>query len=61
MVALKTERRVYMWRVVPKAFPTEAPALVDLPEVIGILKEAFGAGAAEIYLSDAGRILRVLQ
>jgi len=57
MVALKTERRVYMWRAMPRPVPAEAPVTVDLPEIIGILKGAHAAETAEIYLTDEGRIL----
>src|SRR5690349_18625764 len=57
MVALKSERRVYMWRVVARATPQEADKVVTVAEIIGILKDAYTAGEAQIYLSDEGRVL----
>lgn len=57
MVALKTERRVYMWRATPTVVPKEAPNNATLDEIIAILSEAYSAKQAEIYLSDSGRVL----
>jgi hypothetical protein len=57
MVALKTERRVYMWRLRPHAVPREAGKTATLDEIVGILKAAYDAGTAEMYISDQGRTL----
>jgi hypothetical protein len=57
MVALKSERRVYMWRVVPTIIPKEAPKSATLEEIIDILKTSYDAESAEIYLTDTGRVL----
>lgn len=56
MVALKNERRVYMWHVVPRAVPKEGPN-VTINEILAILKAHYAAADAEIYLNDAGRVL----
>lgn len=57
MVALKTERRVYMWHSGPRPLPREAPVTVTLKEIVTILKTAFDAQQAELYLSEDGRVL----
>jgi hypothetical protein len=57
MVALKTERRVYLWHVAPRPLPREAPVIVTLPEVIAILKDAFDGNTAELFLNSDGRVL----
>lgn len=57
MVALKTERRVYMWRVMPHAVPKDSGKAVTLDEIIDILRRAYDAEAAEMYLADDGKVL----
>jgi hypothetical protein len=57
MVALKTERRVYMWRLVPHAIPKESGKAVTLAEIVGILKASYDSGTAEMYIGDNGRTL----
>jgi hypothetical protein len=60
MVALKTERRVYMWRVRPHCEPPEAEEnrkSTSLDEIVGILSEQIHAGTARAYLSSGGRFL----
>jgi hypothetical protein len=57
MVALKTERRVYMWHVAPRPLPAEAPYVIKMPTVIATLKAAFDAGTAELFLNADGRVL----
>lgn len=57
MVALKTERRVYMWQVSPRPMPKEAPVNVTLAEIVATIKAAHTAQTAEIYLNADGRIL----
>jgi hypothetical protein len=57
MVALKTERRVYMWQVASRPMPKEAPIIVTLAEVIGTLRAAYGDEIAEIFLNSDGRVM----
>jgi hypothetical protein len=57
MVALKTERRVYLWHVDPRPLPREAPVIVKLAGVVAILKDAFAGNTAELFLNSDGRVL----
>lgn len=57
MVALKTERRVYMWKVSPRPMPIEAPIKVTLAEIVATLKAAYEAQTAELFLNADGRVL----
>jgi hypothetical protein len=57
MVALKTERRVYQWHVVPRPFPKGVNATVTLTEVLGILKGYYAEQTTVLYMDEAGRIL----
>lgn len=57
MVALKTERRVFLWRVTPRAVPREAPNEVSIAEIVEILENAWAAGTARVYLSSSAAIL----
>lgn len=57
MVALKTERRVYMWQVFPRPLPREAPINVTLAEVVATLKAAYDSQTAELFLNADGRVL----
>ncbi|WP_159010403.1 hypothetical protein [Bradyrhizobium sp. S69] len=59
MVALKTERRVYMWQVAPRPMPKEAPVNVSLAGVVGTLKAAYDSQTAELFLNADGRVLPV--
>ncbi len=54
MAALKSERRVFLWRVSPVSKPAEAPRST-LEDIIGIL-EALGEDA-RVYLSEGSRVL----
>lgn len=56
MVAYKTERRVYLWKLVPRPIPREGNP-VTYKEVIDIIKAAFNAGTAELYLDGQARVL----
>jgi len=56
MVALKTERRVFMWRIRPRTVPAEIPKTATLEEIISILEDAKAAKKARCYLSG-GRLL----
>lgn len=58
MVALKTERRVYMWHVAPRPVPVEAPKIVTLEEIIDIIKDSHTKQQADIFLSPEGRVLK---
>jgi hypothetical protein len=57
MVALKTERRVFLWRMRPHAEPEEAKKPVTFAEILGILEGEFKAGHARAFLSPSGRFL----
>ncbi|MCK9913551.1 hypothetical protein MXD81_30650, partial [Microbacteriaceae bacterium K1510] len=57
MVALKTERRVYMWHISPRPLPREAPLVVKLADVVATIKTAFDNGTAELFLNADGRVL----
>lgn len=58
MVALKTERQVYMWHLTPQAVPTEAPVTVTLDEILKIWIDEHKLGKAEIYLDNDGRVIK---
>ncbi len=49
MVALKSERRVYLWRMSPHASPKEAPVDVKFEQILQILKTAFDNKEAFAY------------
>lgn len=59
MVALKSERRVFLWRVGLVPSPAEALGKVSitLEEVIGLLESMWTAKSARVFLSDTNRIL----
>lgn len=57
MVALKTERRAFLWYVSPVAAPPEAKKTVTLDEIVTILEAELAAKRARVYLSDAARLL----
>ncbi len=57
MVALKTERRVFLWRVRPHCEPEEATKPVTLEEIISILEVEHASGRARAYLSAGSRFL----
>jgi len=66
MVALNTERRVFLWRIRPIASPHEAngadrasgdKVVVSLDEIIRLLEAEHSAGRGRVFLSDTGRIL----
>lgn len=57
MVALKSERRLYLWRVSPHASPKEAPANVKLEQIFDILKTAFDNKSAFAYVDDKGKVV----
>jgi hypothetical protein len=60
MVALKTERRAYLWRMMPGVAPGEAAGdgkTGTLDEVISVLEAELSAGTARVHLTEGGRIL----
>lgn len=57
MVALKTERRVFLWKITPRPIPKDSKRPVDLNEILAILEAEFKAGRARVYLGEASRIL----
>jgi hypothetical protein len=66
MVALKTERRVYLWHVSVRTSPPEAfgkkgvsvaAIAPTLDDVIGILEAEVTGGRARVYLGSGGRLL----
>jgi hypothetical protein len=66
MVALKTERRVFMWRIVPQPLPLDAlgkkrvsgePVAVTLDELVSLLEGEKSAGRARVFLGPGGRLL----
>lgn len=58
MVALKTERRVFIWRIRSHCEPEEANEAVTIDQVVDILASEFQAGRARMYISDTGRFLK---
>jgi hypothetical protein len=57
VVALRTERRVFLWRVVPRVSPIDATASVNFLEIADILENEFKSGNARAYLSSSAGIL----
>ena len=57
MVALRFERRVFLWRIHPRPVPIDSKKTVTLNECLQFLDQALAAGTARAYLSDGGRIL----
>jgi hypothetical protein len=57
MVALKTERRVFLWKLTPHSMPREAGKVVTLNEIVMILEAELAAGKARVYLSSSASIL----
>ena len=56
MVALRTERRVFLWRLSPSISPASVDRSSTLPEIIKILEAEKAAGRARAYIGG-GRIL----
>ena len=57
MVALKTERRVFLWKLTPRPNPSEAKKPVTLEEITKIVRFEYDKKRARAYLSERGRIL----
>lgn len=58
MVALRTERRVFLWRIYPRPVPIDSKKEVTLEECLKIIEAAFVSGTASAYrLSDFDSVL----
>ncbi len=57
MVALKTERQVFLWHVKPTPIPRKIAKSVELGEILEILEDQYRANRASIFLSEGGRVL----
>jgi hypothetical protein len=55
MVALRSERRVYLWRIGPHSTPQEAPS-VALSDILGLLKDAFDNKRAFAFVDADGKV-----
>jgi len=56
MVALKTERQVFLWHIAPRPIPADAPVDIKLADIFAILDEAVANKAAFAYLRPDGGI-----
>jgi len=59
MVALKSERSVFMWRLAPHPLPKEASADVKLDEILNHLKSAFKDKKAFAHIDADGNLMSV--
>jgi hypothetical protein len=57
MVALRSERRVFLWRMHPRPIPLDSKKEVTLEEILKIFEAAHLAGTARAYLSNGSGIL----
>lgn len=57
MVALKTERRAFMWRITPRPVPQESNQAVTLDEIVKILEAEHAAKRARVYLGEGSRLI----
>jgi hypothetical protein len=57
MVALKNERRIFLWRMTPHASPKEAPVDVKFEQIFGILKAAFDNKEAFAHVDAQGKVV----
>ena len=55
MVALKSERRVYLWRLQPHTSPKDAP-VITLSDILDLLKDAFVNKKAFAFVDAEGRV-----
>jgi hypothetical protein len=56
MVALKTERQVFLWHIAPRAIPSDGPPDVKLSDIFTILDAAIANNTAFAYLRPDGGI-----
>lgn len=59
MVALKTERNVFLWHLAPHALPKEAPVDVTLQDIIEHLKKAFDDKKAFAHIDSDGNFVQL--
>jgi hypothetical protein len=57
MPALKTERRIYMWRIVPHPIPKESGKTVSLAEVLDAIQYEYSHQRADMYIGEDGGVL----
>lgn len=57
MVALKTERQVFMWHLTPHSNPKDAPVGVALSDIVQILETSWQKNEARIYISADSKIV----
>lgn len=56
MVALKSERLVYLWRMTPHTTPKDAPS-VALKDILDLLKDAFDNKRAFAFVDADGKVV----
>lgn len=59
MVALKTERSVFLWHVAPHPIPKEAPADVTFAEILAHLQKAFDDKKAFAHIDSDGNLVKL--
>ncbi|MDI1295165.1 MAG: hypothetical protein PSY12_04660 [bacterium] len=59
MVALKTERNVFLWYMAPHPTPKEAPVDVTLTEILEHLQKAFDAKKAFAHIDSDGNLVQL--
>lgn len=59
MVALKTERSVFLWHLAPHPMPREAPVDVTLNEILDHLKKAFEDKKAFAHIDSDGNLVEL--
>ncbi|WP_147385846.1 hypothetical protein [Oleomonas cavernae] len=57
MVALKTERQIFMWRMQGHPLPKEASAEVDIHKIFEIIELAHQNGSAKMYFDNDHKIV----
>lgn len=57
MVALKSERHVFMWHISPHPVPQDAPVDVTLAQILAILEKEYKGGRAFAHLDSDGQIV----
>ncbi|GAB7553140.1 hypothetical protein NRB_26460 [Novosphingobium sp. 11B] len=57
MVALSSERQIFMWNLWPHAVPADAPVTVTVPRIVELLQNEFQAGKAFLYIDEDNRVV----
>lgn len=57
MVALSSERQIFMWHLWPHPVPQDAPVAVTVPNLIEKITAEFQAGRAFLYIDQDNRIV----